>query len=307
MNKTACILYYTDNRYDELAKCAVNSFAKFHNNEVDLYPINYTNRHDFNKSFLYYDAGDETYLMQYIYAYELMRQKNYSKVIILGCDTITCSRLDEFLDDNTSDMFGTLNYPSVEQTDHFKTPVLVVGKSSNGNDILDVMNLNADVVCFNNPDALKCVIDLSIEHYGPLSIQGGLNEVAIKGLFKTNIVDFPYYSSKVVYNARSKGVYGTEMISKGVLKKHGPPLDGTPSPVKRWFVDNDKLYTEDKKQIKVWHYVEGLGCQTDTRFKELVDDFKFLWFNKDTVNFFKTNCDCGEFFDKEYVLKARNI
>ena len=173
MNKTACVLYYTDNRYDELAKCAVDSFTKFHSNEVDVYPINYTNRHEFNKSFVYYDAGEETYLMQYIYAYELMRQKNYSKVIILGCDTITCSRLDEFLDDNTSDMFGTLNYPSVEQTDHFKTPVLVVGKSSNGNDILDVMNLNADVVCFNNPDALKCVIDLSIEHYGPLSIQGG--------------------------------------------------------------------------------------------------------------------------------------
>jgi len=303
MKKIACVFYYTDNRYDELAKCAINSFKKFNSNEVDVYSIDYTNKTEFDKNLNYYEAGEETFLLQYIYAYEIMKKYNYSKVIVLGCDTITCSRLDEFLDNNSADILATLNYPCQEKTEYWQSPIMIVGKHSNGNDIIDVLNLNADVVCFNNPDALKAVIDLSIEHYGYFSIQGGLNEIACKNLYNVKVVDFPYHSSTVVYNARSKGVFGTDMIDKGVLKKHGPPLDGTISPIKKWKVINDKLYTSDDKQIKVWHYIEGLGGRPIDKFKSLIDDFKFEWFNSETINYFKNNCDCREFFEKEYVIK----
>lgn len=303
MNQTACVFYYTDNRYDELVKCAVDSFKKFNSSEVDVYVINKDNKEEYNKSFQYYEAGDEIFIMQYIYAYEIMKQHNYKKVIILGCDTITTYRVDEFLDDNEHEVLASLNYPCVEQTEHWKSPILNVGQDPNGNIIRDVLNVNADVVCFNSSEALKTVIDLSIEHYGGFSIQGGLNEVVTKNLLKCKVVDFPYYSSKCVYNARSKGVYGTDMINKGMYHKHGYPLDGTPSPIRRWKVVDNKLFTEDDKQIKVWHYVEGLGGRPIEKFKSLIDDFKFTWFNEETINYLKNNCDCKEFFENEYKIK----
>ena len=302
MNKYGCVFYYTDNRYDELAECAINSFKKFHD-DVDIFSINYKNKEEYDKQLVHYEVGEETFLMQYIYAFEIMKKYNYEKIIILGCDTITCSRLDDFIEDKEHEILGSLNYPCVEQTDHWKSPVLQLGLDQYNNPIYDVLNLYADVVCFSNSDALKLVIDLSIEHYGYFSIQGGLNEVTIKNLKKVKVVDFPYFSSKVVYNARSKGVFGTDMIEKGMYKKHGPPLDGTPGPILKWKVIDNKLYTSDNKQIKVWHYVEGLGGRPIEKFKSLIDDFKFNWFNKETIEFFKNQCDCKSFFEKEYVIK----
>lgn len=302
MNKYGCIFYYTDDRYDELAECAINSFKKFHD-DVDVFVINYKNKDEFDKQLVHYEVGEETFLMQYIYAFEIMKKHNYEKIIILGCDTITCARLNDFLEDKEHEILGSLNYPCVEQTDQWKSPVLQVGLDQQNNPIYDILNLNADVVCFSNADALKLVIDLSIEHYSYFSIQGGLNEVTIKNLKKVKVVDFPYFSSKVVYNARSKGVFGTDMIEKGMYKKHGPPLDGTPGPILKWKVIDDKLYTNDNKQIKVWHYVEGLGGRPIEKFKSLIDDFKFRWFNKETIEFFKNQCDCKSFFEKEYVIK----
>ena len=43
-NKTACVVYYTDNRYDELAKNVKNSFLKFNGQECDYYQIDYNNQ-----------------------------------------------------------------------------------------------------------------------------------------------------------------------------------------------------------------------------------------------------------------------
>ena len=97
--KTACVVYYTDDRYDELVKNVKNSFLSFHKDECDYYQIDYTNQEEFNKNLQYFDFAPETFLMQFIYAYEIMKQHNYEKVIVLGSDTIVCNRMDEFLDD----------------------------------------------------------------------------------------------------------------------------------------------------------------------------------------------------------------
>jgi hypothetical protein len=137
-----------------------------------------------------------------------------------------------------------------------------------------------------------------MEHYTHFSIQGGLNELAfVDKSYEVKIVDSPYPLSKVVYNARSKGVYGTDMIRKGVLAKHGPQHDGQPSPIKHWYVKDDKLFTHDDKQIKCFHFVEGIGGKDLETFKELVNDFKTNWFNDETVAFFKEKCGCSEFFN----------
>ena len=106
-NKTACVVFYTDNRYDELVKNVKNSFIKFNGNECDYYQIDYTNQSEYNNSLQYFEYASETFIMQYIYAYEIMKKYNYEKVIILGSDIIVCNRLDEFLDDNNTPVLAT--------------------------------------------------------------------------------------------------------------------------------------------------------------------------------------------------------
>jgi hypothetical protein len=278
-------------RYDSLAKCALNSFKKFHP-KIDIHYVNDTNFYE------YYEQGFDTFplvnnigIVKFIIAYDLMIKKGYNKIIILGCDTITCSPLDEFLNDST-DVLATLNYPCQESTEYWVTPII---ETFNGNH--EHANINADVVCFNNPDALKKVIELSLIHDTHFSEQGGLNELAwVDKSYPVKIVDFPYSTSQVVYNARSKGVFGTDMIHKGLLIKHGH-LDGQPSPVRKFYVKDKKLYTQDHKQIKVWHYVEGLGGRSDEQFYELLNDFKTNWFNQETLQFFREECGCNEFFN----------
>ena len=295
-NKTACVVYYTDNRYDELAKNVKNSFLKFNGEECDYYQIDYTNQEELNNSLEHYEFAPETFLMQFIYAYEIMEKHKYEKIIVLGTDVIVCNRLDEFLDDNSTPVLATLNYPNQDSSEHWVTPTTTINLPDGGV-IVDQMNINADVTCFNNSNALKKVIDLSIEHYSHFSIQGGLNELAFADKsYEVKIVDAPYPLSKVVYNARSKGVFGTDMIVKGKLAKHGP-LDGQPSPIMKWYVKDNKLYTQDNKQIKCFHFVEGLGGRPDEKFKELINDFKTNWFNQETLQFFKEECGCYEFFN----------
>jgi len=294
--KVGCVVYYTDDRYDELAKNVKNSFLTFNGEECDYHQIDYTNQEEYNKMLEYYEFAPETFLMQFIYAYEIMKKHNYEKIIVLGTDTIVCNRLDEFIDDNTTPVLASLNYPNQDGTEHWITPAVQV-TLPDGNVVMDQMNINADVTCFNNADALKKVIDLSIEHYCHFSIQGGLNELAFTDKsYEVKIVDAPYPTSKVVYNARSKGVFGTDMIRKGLLAKCGPQYDGQPSPIRHWYVNDNKLYTHDHKQIKCFHFVEGLGGRPIESFRELINDFKTNWFNDDTVKFFKEQCGCSEFF-----------
>lgn len=297
MKKTACVVYYTDDRYDELIKNVKNSFLAFHKEECDYYQIDYTNQDQYNKSLQYFDFAPETFLMQFIYAYEVMMKYGYEKIIVLGSDTIVCSRMDEFMDDDITPVLATLNYPNQDSTEYWSTPFISVDLPD-GRTVRDQLNINADVTCFNSPEALRKVIELSIEHYSHFSIQGGLNELAfVDKSYDVKIVDAPYPTSKVVYNARSKGVFGTDMIKKGLLAKHGPNLDGRPSPIRHWYVQDDKLFTHDHKQIKCFHFVEGLGGRPQEVFDELIDDFKYNWFNEDTIKFFKEKCDCWEFFN----------
>lgn len=292
---TACVVFYTDNRYDGLVDNVRNSFLSFNGEECDYYQVDYTNQEQYNKELEYFEYAPETFIMQYVYAYEVMKKHNYKKVIILGSDTLVCSRLDEFLDDNTTPVLATLNYPCQESTDRWVTPVVEV-TLENGQVVRDSMNINADVVCFNSHEALRKVIELSLEHYTHYSIQGGLNDLAwTDKSYEVKVVDAPYPISKVSYNCRSKGVFGTDMIVKGKLAKHGS-LDGQPSPIMKWYVDNNKLYTQDHKQIKVFHFVEGLGGRPNDKFYELLNDFKTNWFNPPTIDFFINQCGCSKFF-----------
>jgi len=315
-HKAACVVFHADSRYDELAHSAKNSFLAHNGEECDYIEVNYNNRLQFEEAFQYFDPGTEIGLMQYIHAYEIMRRYNYEKVIVLGSDTITCARLDEFLDDNTTPVLATLNYYIQESTEYWQSPVIEV-ILPDGSKELEHLNINADVVCFNSHEALYKVLELSIEHYGYFSNQGGLNELAWSDKsYEVKIVDAPYPLSKVSYNVRSKGVPRTNMIKQGRLVNcwpyniHGFPqqwlqerglIDGELSPIHRWYVKDGKVFTHDHKQVKCFHFVEGMGGRPIEQFNELINDFKYHWFNKETLKFFIEECNCNVFFKDSLV------
>ena len=77
-NKVACVVYYTDDRYDGLVSNVKNSFLKFNSEECDYYQVDYTNQEEYNNTLEHFDYAPETFLMQYIYAYEIMKKHNFN-------------------------------------------------------------------------------------------------------------------------------------------------------------------------------------------------------------------------------------
>ena len=308
MKKIGCVLSYDIDRYKEIAECAYKSFKKW-NPEVETHLLTPNNIDSYNFQF---ERTDNPGINKFMRLREIMFQNNYDKIISLDTDTITFSRLDEFLDNNHDDILTSLNYYIHESTEHWSTPIIQV---PNVDGIIETehLNINAGVCCFNSLEALESVITLSLEHLTHFSEQGGLNEMAfVNKQYSVKIVDAPYPTSDVVYNIRGKGVPRAQMIKGGKIVNCFPNnihgfepnwlqernlIDGENSPIKSWYVKGDKLFTHDNKQIKCFHYAEGLGCQTIEKFNELLDDFK-TWFNDDTIKFLNEKCDCSNFFKK---------
>jgi len=272
-NKIACVIMSIGKRYHKLSSVSYNSFI-CHNKNIDTYLI------DDNK-ILSYSCSKflnkvSIGVLKYMLSYEIAKNHNYSKVIVLGSDTITCSRLDEFIDDDEHDILATLDYPYRLITNRIKSPD-------------SETHLNADVVCFNNFQALEDIISVSLNH--PIyHEQGGLNEIVWGSKkYKTKIVDYPYNQSSVIYNARAKG---------NIIAAHGEkPWDKY---VSRYYVKDNKLFSYDNKQIKVFHYCEGLGTLSESEFNNLLNWWIFSCFNEETKIFFKNICNAGDFFEKRY-------
>ena len=318
-NNTCCVIFYDDIKYDEMAKLTYDSFSSFHKDEVDIHFITPYNINSYPIE-VYSEYPNIIGIKKYIRGYDVMVRNGYKKLIMIDVDTITCNRLDEFLDDDT-DVLATLNYPLQESTQYWTTPILNI-KTPDGKLIQEHVNLNAGVICINNPDALKKIIDLSILHRTDFCEQSGLNELAwVDKSFNVKAIESPYFSSPIVYNAMSKGVPRAEMIKAGHIQNcwpnniHGLPqkwlesnglIDGNPSPIMRWYVSDSKLFTEDHKQIKCFHFIEAMGMQPIEKFNTLVHEFQTKWFNNETVEFLKEKCNCKSFFKKYDDLNKQN-
>ena len=275
--KVGCIIYFFGKRYQQIGKIAVESFKAFHP-DIDMHNVNENNGDLYQATKMLKNKTVGYGAYKYVLAAEIMKQNKYDKVIILGGDTITCSRLDEFLE-NDEDILTTLDYPYQLNTRFFSTPD-------------SETHLNADVVCFNNIKAILEIIKNS-KKYPIYAEQGALNEIvwSPKHNYTYKIIDGPYSESKVVYNARAKG----NICAGPGEKPWGPHTN-------KFYVKNNKLFTGDQKQIKVWHYCEGFGAISDSEFVGLMNNWIFDWFNKDTKEFFQKNCCSGDFFEKEFVL-----
>lgn len=277
MKRVACVIYYFGKKYERIGVCAVNSFRKFHPT-VDLFHINESNAHEYFATKRLHKIGYGPY--KYLLAAEIMIRYKYDKVIIMGADTITCAPLKEFLDGD-EDILATLDYPY-----RLEFPA--------GNPLSpdSETHVNADVVCFNNSDAILDIVRIS-NQFGPYAEQGALNSILWSGNYNYSfaIVDAPYSESKVVYNARAKGNIAA---AAGTKPWH--------QYTKKFFVEDGKLFTHDKKQIKVWHYCEGLGAISEQEFARLMNEWVSNWFNEETKLFFRKECDCGDFFEQGFFI-----
>lgn len=281
--RIACLILATGKNYQKLGKVAADSFSKWHP-DIDLYFINDENEKEFfsykNKNL--FSVG----IYKYVLAAEIMKLKKYNKIIILGSDTITCSRLDEFLDNDEDDFLATLDYPYQFVSNY--PPVHSPDSET---------HLNADVICFNNIKPIYDIIKAS--HFHKIYYeQGGLNEVAWSGRYnyKFSIVDAPYEASNVVYNARAKGNITAKANTKPFWRY-----------TSKFYVKDKKLFTHNHKQIKVWHYCDGLGNLSNDKFMELINWWIFGdkngdWFNKATKNFFEKECNANNFFKQEFKI-----
>jgi hypothetical protein len=309
MKKIACLFInlssFTDNNnipyknYENdnfFTPNAINSFKKW-NPDVDVHYINDKNLNEYLQKLQIEEFYENIGLMKIHFAKQLFKSLNYIKVISLGIDTFTCARVDEFINNDEDDLICTAGAFHPISTEHFTTPI--ESFVENGKIYNDTPFINGDVICINNVKAAETLYDISIKYWSDHAEQGGMNYCYLNqkevGL-KVSIVDYPYYKTKVVYNIRSKGVVGGYCLIKGnvLAGRKGKVISNT-YPSLLFYINDNKLYTQDNKQIKIFHYCEGLGYKTDEdelSLEEQIYEMKHKWFNKETIQFLTTQCDC---------------
>jgi hypothetical protein len=284
---------------------SINSFKKW-NPDVELIVITNDNMNEYTEPGYVIDEDSplpdlRMHIVDYLFRHEL-----YSKVILLGADTVTCSHVDELIECDDCDLLCTGGPMHWEVTSpHWKAEFMYY--EYNGKVYRDILTINADVTCFNSAKAASTVYRIFKEFPSSQAEQGALYHCVLRQReldMKVRIVDFPYEPSKVVYNIRSKGIAaGAFQMRRGKVYYgfDGPESPGVPYPTSEFVVDEDRLFTKDGKRIRIFHYAESLGAMKDTSDgvllsrQEQIDEIKSMWFNSATKNFFKVHCNCDGF------------
>jgi len=276
-------------RYNEYARCAIDSFKKWHPDIETIY-INDDNLLEYLHLFGDAKISNNAVVQKLILALESMKYYNANKLIILDIDLIVCARLTEMLEDDTTDMLLSMNYNRYETTEFWAPPKYVM-QTQNGQTFEEILNINTGVMCFNNINALSRAVELCLIHPTIFGEQGAINELAVmEQSYSYKMLDGPYIMSSVAYNVKSKGVDESGLIFD--IAEYNP----TKSYIRNWYVKDNKLYTPDHKQIKVWHIAEGFHGRPDEDFKQLTYRYKNKLFNPATIEFFETECNCKNFF-----------
>lgn len=271
MKKTCCVfIIYGDylDRYHFFNHNSVESFKKWHP-DIDVHIV-----------------GDEypgePYTLKYIKSHMKFFDQGYERVIALNADTITCSRLDEFLDDSDkTHILATLDFP-MNPVSYKKQGTRVFQFPHNN---IECLNVNAGVACYNS----KYGMELMLEHAHDFENEQNILQFFVNekpDLVK--VVDFPYLTSTFVYNVRGHGVIGTGCIHEDLsfhLGFDGPKI-GEFSPVYAYRPIGDKLYNHLGKHVKCFHFA--------TREPHLKK-----WFNEETVQFFTNHCACDWTLENE--------
>ena len=300
---TVCIFFNIsvkpNKHQDFFVSNALNSFKKW-NPDVEVLLIENDNLHMYMEKD--YDYKNNIGILRVHVIDFVFRNQMYSKVIMLGTDTYTCARLDEFIEDTDSDIICSLGARGWKvKTQYWECPI--VKYEHNGKTYQDNTFINADVTCINSIKGASLVFKSTVDYFTNQSDQGGLNYCYINketlGL-KVRIVDFPYDMSPIVYNIRSKGLAdgGYQMRRGKLYWGFDGPCIGDVYPTSEYTVNDDKLFTKDGQHIKVFHIAESISSRKesdDLTLDEQVDEIKKLWFNKETIKFLEVHCNCTGF------------
>tara|TARA_B110000858_G_scaffold41927_1_gene47899 strand:- start:193 stop:1134 length:942 start_codon:yes stop_codon:yes gene_type:complete len=307
--KIACLIINISNKEHKnfqkdkfFSPNAVNSFTKWHP-DVDMHFITNDNLQEYLTELNITEYYDNLGLVRIHLIKELIKVKGYTKVIMLGADTFTCSRLDEFIEDNTTDIICSSGPPySFMKTQYWQPQVKTFQVEVGGPLVQDVSFINADVTCFNGLKGVETIYNTSIEYWTDHAEQGGMNYCYInqdKLDVSVKIVDFPYIKAKSLYNVRSKGIAcgGNQMINGKLWNGHfqdpNSSIIGDTYPTFTYYIKDNKLYTSDHKQIKVFHYAEALGVKSKEEYNETLNEIKTRWFNPETIEFLTNKCNCN--------------
>ncbi len=264
MTKKVCCVFIIYGVYKEkyhfFNENSVNSFKKWHP-DVDVFVVED-------------EYPDEPYVVKYIKSHKKFFEKGYTKVIALNADTITCSRLDEFMDDDTTPILATLDFPM--NPAGYKGGDVKVFQLPHNN--IECLNVNAGVACFNSESALETML---AKHKSFPHEQAIMQSMLVDKPDMIKVVDFPYLVSPFVYNVRGQGVVGTGCIQSDGSVRFGfdGPKIGAFSPVYAYRPIGDKLYNHLGKHVKCFHF-----ATRDPNLKK--------WFNDETVRFFTEHCAC---------------
>jgi hypothetical protein len=306
MSKIACVFinisdgYFANNYLKDnetfFVPNAINSFKKWHPG-IEVHYINNDNFEEYCNILGLEEMYDHISLIRLSLVKALMEYYNYDKMIILGIDTMTCSRLDEFINDNENDAIYTLGPQQYVETAYWATPITQFIEEDGVHN--EVAFINGDVACYNNIETINLVLDLTIKFWHEHVDQGTMNMLYSnqeKYNKKIRIVDFPYYKSEVIYNVRSKGVIGGYCLIGGkVLDGRRGNVISDRYPMLDFYIKENKLYTKEHKHIKIFHYCEGLSLlkeEDEISYDDMVNEMKTIWFNKETIEFLENTCDC---------------
>lgn len=285
------LLYGNDqSRYDEYAKCAVDSFKKWHP-DIETIFIDDNNLEEYFKLFGDIKLANSAVVQKLILALAAAKYYEAEKLIIIDVDTITTARLTEMLEDDETDMLLSLNYNRFETTKYWTPPTYVL-EYPDGSEVREVVNINTGVMCYNSLKALEKAVELCFTHPTDFGEQGAINQLfTTDKSFTSKVLDGPYILSDVVYNVKAKGVDESGLIFR--IATEYPEQ----SYIRNWYVKDGKLLTPDNKHIKVWHIAEGLHGRPKEDFDRITELYKKRLFNADTIKFFEEECDCKGFFN----------
>lgn len=273
MKRTCCvfIIYgaYKE-KYHFFNHNSVESFKKWHP-DIDVFVVED-------------EYPGEPYTTKYIKSHMKFFDKGYERVIALNADTITCSRLDEFLnDDDPTPILASLDFP-MNPVSYKKQGTRTYQLPHNN---IECLNVNAGVACYNSKYALEQMLEQSPHFENEQNI---LQYFVNERQNMIRVVDFPYVFSPFVYNVRGHGTIGTDCITSDCKLRFGfdGPIIGEIAPTKLYRPVGDKLYNHLGKHIKCFHF-----ATRDPNIKN--------WFSEETVRFFVDHCNC------DWTLENNNI
>lgn len=272
MNKPCCVVFALRHykMWDIIYKNCINSWKRFHP-DIEMIVV-----HDDDiTETIDWSSPCDLSIIRLKYCRNMF-EKGYTKVFMIGLDVFCTSRWDEFINDNETPLLAVLggcycinpeikfNYLLMPQHNWYEN-----------------MSIVSDLTCFNKKFVLDDLLSImqKYKQHDNHAIDIYVNELKPENC---RVVDFPYFIKDFVYGFKSVGLLGGGCVNKDGTIKWGfdGPVIGKFSPTTRWLPIDDKLYNHVGKNVKALFFD-----------KETTRDNKHIYYNKETLDWFKIYCD----------------